>query len=63
MLWSDVVWVVMTPGILPLLNPTMAARVAIEPYWWWMLHIIYGVSLAIVFLIIRAIATPRPSHA
>jgi len=53
----------MTPGILPLLNPTMAARVAIEPYWWWMLHIIYGVSLAIVFLIIRAIATPRPSHA
>lgn len=36
------VWAAMTFGLLPWTNPTMAARVAMTPGSWFVLHLIFG---------------------
>lgn len=59
-LWSGLVWIVMTWGFMPWLNPTMTARINVQPYWWWwVLHIIYGVMLGILFVALRAAFQPK----
>jgi hypothetical protein len=43
------VLLVMTLGILPWLNETMAARVAIQPLWFWIgVHLIFGGTVGIL---------------
>lgn len=49
--WGMVVYPVMTWVVLPWIDPTMAARVAVQPvWWWWLLHVIYGVVLGVAWL-------------
>lgn len=58
--WGMVIWLVMTWVALPLIDPTMAARVAMEPvWWWWFLHVIYGVVLATALLAVGVAAPAR----
>jgi hypothetical protein len=66
-LYSGVVWIVMTWGFVPWLNPTMAARINVQPYWWWwVLHIIYGGILGIIFAAMRGMwqrpKSPAPAQ-
>lgn len=54
-IWGMVVWVVMTWLTLPGIDPTMAARVAVQPvWWWWVLHAIYGVVLGAALAVMGA---------
>lgn len=61
-IWGMVVWVVMTWVVLPWIDPTMAARVAVQPVWWWLLHVIYGVVLGAALVVIGS-AKPARSRA
>jgi hypothetical protein len=56
-----VVWVAMDLMVLPLLNPTMAARIALMPLAYFIAHILYGVGLATTPLFLRAF-TEELSH-
>lgn len=52
-LWGAVVvYLLMTWVVLPFLDPVMSVRVAVQPaWWWWVIHVIYGVTVG-VFLIL-----------
>lgn len=58
--WGMVVYLVMTWVTLPGIDPTMAARVAVQPiWWWWLLHVIYGVVLGAAWLAVAGRAPAR----
>jgi uncharacterized membrane protein YagU involved in acid resistance len=46
-IFGVLVWLVMSYLILPLLNPTMAERVAVVSGWWFLCHVAYGTLLYI----------------
>jgi uncharacterized membrane protein YagU involved in acid resistance len=48
------IWVAMDLFVLPLANPTMAARIALIPLSYFIAHLLYGFSLATTPIFIRA---------
>jgi hypothetical protein len=50
------VWVAMDLFVLPLMNPTMAARIALIPLAYFLAHVLYGFGLATTSTFIRTIA-------
>jgi len=55
------IWLVRSFGVLPLLNPTMSARVALVPVDWLFQHFLYGVVLAFCFDRRREARLRRPA--
>jgi len=55
------IWLVMSFGVLPLVNPTMSARVALTPVNWFFEHLLFGVVLAFFFEQMRATRLRRPA--
>ncbi len=49
-----VIWVVMDLVVLPYMNPTMAARIALMPMAYFVAHLLFGLSLGLTPLFIRA---------
>jgi len=49
-----VIWVVMDLVVLPYMNPTMAARIALMPMAYFVAHLLYGIGLGLTPLFIRA---------
>jgi uncharacterized membrane protein YagU involved in acid resistance len=47
------IWLLMDLLVLPLTNPTMAARVALIPLAYFIAHILYGLGLAMTPILIR----------
>ena len=59
LVYATVIWAVMTWWVMPAVNPVMVARVGALPvWWWWTLHAIYGVVLALTPAFLHAPA-PR----
>ena len=55
------IWLVMSFGVLPLVNPTMSARVALTPVNWIFQHFLFGLVLAFCFDQMRATRLRRPA--
>lgn len=55
-LYATGIWAVMTFGILPAINTTMYDRVMVNPWWWFLLHWIYGAFLMFTPMLRRSIA-------
>jgi hypothetical protein len=51
-----VVWVAMELYVLPTLDPTMAARVALMPVAYFVAHVLFGIGLGITPLLVRALS-------
>ncbi|MGH9704980.1 MAG: hypothetical protein ACRD4K_16515, partial [Candidatus Acidiferrales bacterium] len=51
LLFGGATWLVMTFVLMPMLDPTMRARIAFTPGWWFVLHMIFGASLILIPLI------------
>ena len=58
--YGAAIWAVMTFGILPLVNPTMSARVALEPANWLFQHLLFGALLALLAPLRRSFTPVRP---
>jgi uncharacterized membrane protein YagU involved in acid resistance len=54
-----VIWVVMDLVVLPYMNPTMAARIALMPMAYFVAHLLFGIGLGLTPLFIRAFSRPR----
>jgi uncharacterized membrane protein YagU involved in acid resistance len=52
--YGIIIWAVNTLGILPATDPTMSARSALMPGWWFVFHLIYGGMLFLVPVLHRA---------
>jgi hypothetical protein len=52
------IWVAMNLYVLPFMDPTMAARVALMPMAYFIAHVLFGIGLGTTPLFIRAF-TPR----
>ena len=60
--YGALIWLVNTLAILPAINPTMQARVAIFPAWWFGLHMMFGAVLSLASPFGRAFAESAASH-
>ena len=54
-----VVWVAMELVVLPYMNPTMAARIALMPMAYFVAHLLYGIGLGLTPLFIRTFSRKR----
>ena len=54
-----VIWVAMELVVLPYMNPTMAARIALMPMAYFESHLLYGIGLGLTPLFIRAFSGKR----
>src|ERR1041385_7034279 len=45
MIYSVLIWIGMTYLVLPLVNPLMQEREALQPGWWFGSHLVFGVLL------------------
>jgi uncharacterized membrane protein YagU involved in acid resistance len=54
-----VIWVVMDLVVLPYMDPTMAARIALMPMAYFVAHLLYGIGLGLTPLFIRAFSRKR----
>ena len=54
-----VIWVAMELVVLPYMNPTMAARIALMPMAYFIAHLLYGVGLGLTPLFIRTFSRKR----
>jgi hypothetical protein len=61
MAFGIVIWVAMDLIVLPFMNPTMEARIALMPLAYLIAHLLYGFGLATTPIFIRAF-TKEPSH-
>jgi len=55
-----VIWVAMDLFVLPYENPTMAARIALEPFAYFIAHLLLGLGLGMTPAFIRAFSRERP---
>ena len=53
------IWVAMELVVLPYMNPTMAARIALMPLAYFVAHLLYGIGLGLTPLFIRAFSGRR----
>jgi uncharacterized membrane protein YagU involved in acid resistance len=54
-----VIWVVMDLVVLPYMDPTMAARIALMPMAYFVAHLLYGIGLGLTPLFIRTFSKRR----
>jgi hypothetical protein len=59
LLVAIVIWFAMYLVVMPLWNPTMAARVTLMPLAYFLAHLLYGVGLAMTPAFIRAFSAQR----
>jgi hypothetical protein len=50
------IWVAMELYVLPFLDPTMAARIALMPVAYFVAHVLFGIGLGITPLLVRALS-------
>jgi uncharacterized membrane protein YagU involved in acid resistance len=53
------IWVAMDLIVLPYMNPTMAARIALMPMAYFVAHLLYGIGLGLTPLFIRTFSRKR----
>jgi uncharacterized membrane protein YagU involved in acid resistance len=53
------IWVAMELVVLPYMNPTMAARIALMPLAYFMAHLLYGIGLGMTPVFIRTFSRKR----
>jgi hypothetical protein len=56
------VWLIMDLLVLPLANPTMAARIALNPLTYFLAHVLYGIGLSTTPIFIRTFTKERHHH-
>ncbi|HWJ39653.1 MAG TPA: hypothetical protein VNT29_00900 [Candidatus Limnocylindrales bacterium] len=54
-----VIWVAMELVVLPYMNPTMAARIALMPMAYFVAHLLFGIGLGLTPLFIRTFSRKR----
>jgi uncharacterized membrane protein YagU involved in acid resistance len=54
-----VIWVVMELVVLPYMDPTMAARIALMPMAYFVAHLLFGIGLGLTPLFIRTLSRKR----
>jgi uncharacterized membrane protein YagU involved in acid resistance len=57
-----VIWVAMELVVLPNMNPTMAARVALMPLAYFVAHLLYGIGLGMTPVFVRTFSRRRDNH-
>ena len=57
-----VIWVAMDLFVLPFMNPTMAARIALMPLAYFIAHLLYGGGLGMTPIFMRAFGRKRHDH-
>ncbi|MGA9725710.1 MAG: hypothetical protein WBQ86_24875 [Candidatus Binatus sp.] len=57
-----VIWVAMELIVLPNMNPTMAARVALMPMAYFVAHLLYGIGLGMTPVFVRTFSRKRHDH-
>jgi uncharacterized membrane protein YagU involved in acid resistance len=57
-----VIWVAMELVVLPNMNPTMAARVALMPMAYFVAHLLYGIGLGMTPIFVRTFSRKRDDH-
>ena len=57
-----VIWVAMELVVLPYMNPTMAARIALMPLAYFIAHLLYGIGLGLTPVFVRTFSRKRPDH-
>jgi uncharacterized membrane protein YagU involved in acid resistance len=57
-----VIWVAMELVVLPYMNPTMAARIALMPLAYFIAHLLYGIGLGLTPIFVRAFSRKRHDH-
>jgi uncharacterized membrane protein YagU involved in acid resistance len=57
-----VIWVAMDLLVLPSMNPTMEARIALMPLAYFIAHLLYGIGLGMTPIFIRAFSRKRHDH-
>ena len=50
------IWVAMELYVLPFLDPTMAARIALMPVAYFVAHVLFGIGLGVTPLLVRALS-------
>ena len=53
------IWAAMELYVLPFLDPTMAARIALMPIAYFVAHVLFGIGLGITPLLVRALSRRR----
>jgi uncharacterized membrane protein YagU involved in acid resistance len=54
-----VIWVAMELVVLPYMNPTMAARIALMPLAYFIAHMLFGIGLGLTPVFVRAFSRER----
>ena len=57
-----VIWVAMELVVLPYMNPTMAARIALMPLAYFIAHLLYGIGLGLTPVFVRTFSRKRHDH-
>lgn len=57
-----VIWVAMELVVLPYMNPTMAARIALMPSAYFAAHLLYGIGLGMTPIFVRTFSGQRHEH-
>lgn len=57
-----VIWVAMELIVLPNMNPTMAARLALMPMAYFVAHLLYGIGLGMTPVFVRTFSRKRHDH-
>src|SRR5260370_33380006 len=57
-----VIWLAMELVVLPYMNPTMAARIALMPLAYFIAHLLYGIGLGLTPVFIQTFIRKRHDH-
>jgi uncharacterized membrane protein YagU involved in acid resistance len=57
-----VIWVAMELVVLPYMDPTMAARIALMPMAYFVAHLLFGIGLGLTPIFVRAFSRKRHDH-
>src|ERR1700722_8603947 len=57
-----VIWVAMELVVLPYMNPTMAARIALMPLAYFIAHLLFGIGLGLTPVFVRTFGRKRHNH-
>jgi hypothetical protein len=57
-----VLWVAMELVVLPYMDPTMAARIALMPLAYFIAHLLFGIGLGMTPIFVRAFSRKRHDH-
>src|ERR1700740_2377027 len=57
-----IIWAAMELVVLPYMNPTMAARIALMPLAYFIAHLVYGIGLGLTPVFVRTFSRKRHDH-